>query len=351
MHITIFEEKDFIRWCQDGIQDHKEAILKRACSFLLCSSSTRKDIKGFSNGEDILFNNLDLIEISYEETDVDSKIFNTCLADKCLTILYDDFSIQDICLSNNINYSNVEVFFNKLSNFITDASIIEWKLHRGLSIPCVKVENPKFGEPCFFPVSYYLLDLILVLETLTGKAVKFSFDETNYACVTKENILCYFSSERLETEYVIAEQLIEIYLSIKGFKEVDKMYFTDMKNWSYDDETLALAMHILVQNKYTSIMISDLYPIYKNPMLYSLMNFRSSEDYMSAVCKYLCSYSKKNKLCSHCTGIDDIFNQEGSCPLYKDDSIMDRFFLLSEIATPEQQEKVVKELIDSFLLV
>lgn len=349
MHITIFEEKDFIRWCQKDIQEHKEAILKRACSFLLCSITSRKDMKGFSDGEDILFSNLDLIEINYEVAD-DNKIFNTCLADKCLTILYDDIAINDICSSKNISYHLVEIFFNKLSNFVTDSAIIEWKLFRGLSIPCVKVENPKFGEPCFFPVSYYLLDLILVLETLTGKRVKFSPNETAYATITKDDIVCYFSSDRLETEYLIAEQLIKVYLSIKGFKDVDKYYFTDMKNWLYDEETLNMAMHILLQNKYTGIMISDLYPIYTNPMIYSLMNFRSSEEYMSAVCRYLCSYSKKYKLCSHCSGIDDIFNQEGTCPLYKDDSIMDRFFLLSEIATPEQHDLAVKELVDSFLL-
>ena len=350
MHITIFEEKDFIDWCKNNkINEYKESIFKRACNYLLCISTSRKSIKGFSDGQDIIFNNLDLIDISYEVADADDKIYNTCLGDKCLTILYDDLAVKAICEENNISYNIIEKFLNNLSNYITDASIIEWKLYRNLPVSCVKVENSKFGEPTLFPVSYFLLELIALIEMLTRKRVKFTPEKSVYASITKENISCYFSPNRLETEYLIAEQLLYVYLSIKGFKSIDKNYFMDMKNWAYNTETLIIALHIIIQNKYINLIISEKYPIYSNPSIYSLMNFRNSEEYMTAVCGYLCSYSKKNKLCNHCAGLDDIFNQEGTCPLYKDNSIMDRFFLLSELITPEQHDAAVNELLNSFL--
>lgn len=349
MHITIFEEKDFIDWCKDGINDHKESILKRAFNYLLSISTTRKAVKGFTDGEDLIFNNLDLIDISYDVLEGEDRIYNTCLGDKCLTILYDDFAINDICKEKGINISVMEKFMNNLSNYITDSSIMEWKLHRGLPVSCVKVENSKFGEPTFFPVSYLLFDLIHLIERATLKRIKFTPDKSDYASITKENIICYFSPNRLETEYIIAEQLMYVYLNISGFEIVDKNHFMNMANWVYDTDALKTAFYIVVQNKFINLTIAEEYPIYSNPTLYSLMNFRNSEEYMSAVCRYICSYSKKNKLCSNCSGLDDIFNQEGTCPLYKDNSIMDRFFYLDEINTPEKQEKAVNEFLTNFL--
>lgn len=350
MHITIFEEKDFTRWCQNDIENHKESIIRRACTMLLSTSNKRRDINTYSVGESILFDNLDNIKICYEVSDDCSKTYNTSLADRCLTISYEESKIKDACFESNVSYSNVEYFFNKLFNFITDAAIVEWKLLKGLSMPCIKVENSIMGDPAFFPVSYHVSDLILVIESLTGKRVKFTCDETDYAKVTKENIICYFSTERLESEYIISEQLLQIYLKVKGFFDVDKFYFTDMQKWKYDEETLNMAVHIVLQNKFISLLILEEYPIYKSSTIFSWLNFKESEDYMSAVCRYLCSYSKKHKLCSHCSGLDDIFNNEWNCPLYKDDSILDKYLTLEDLSTPEKHNILAEELINTFII-
>lgn len=348
MHITIFEEKDFVQWCEENINEHKQSILKRACGLLLSTTNNRKDLKSYSIGETILFDNLDSININYEFTDDNSQIFNTCLANKCLTFSYDITYISEVCANKGINKRHIEFFFNNLSNFVTDSVIVEWKFQRSLTLSCIKVENAKLDKQGFFPVSYYLLDLILVIERMTGKIIKFTSDTTSRLTITKENIICYFSTDRLESEYLICEQLLSIYFRDKGFFEIDNSYFIDMQNWKYDDDTIKKAMHVILQNKLKSLMISELYPIYYSTMIYSLMNFRSSEEYMSSICRYLCSYSKKNKLCSHCSGLDDIFNKEGGCPLYKEASVLDRFFTLDELSTPEKHDELVLELINSF---
>lgn len=350
MHITIFEEKDFNLWCQNDIENHKESIIRRACTMLLSTTNKRRDINTYSVGESILFDNLDNIKLCYEVSDDYSKTYNTALANKCLTISYDEAQIKDACLVANVNYSNVEYFFNKLFNFVTDASIMEWKLLRGLPISCIKVESLIMSDPAFFPVSYYMSDLILVIESLTGKKVKFTCEQTDYAKITKDNIICYFSIERLESEFIISEQLLQIYLQVKGFYNVDKYYFSDMHNWKYDEETLKMAVHIILQNKFSTLLTIVEYPIYTNSAIYNWLNFKESEDYMSAVCKYLCSYAKKHKLCRHCSGFDDIFNNEYNCPLYKDDSILDRYLNLDDLSTPAKHNMLVDELIDVFVI-
>lgn len=350
MHITIFEEKDFIRWCNNDLESYKESIIRRACSLLLSTTNKRKNINIYSIGETILFDNLDNIELNLDISEDFSKYYNTVLVDKCITVSYNEELIKSACINSDVSFDNVEYFLNKLFNFITDATIIEWKLFRGLPLPCIKVESSIMEEPGFFPVSYYTSDFIFVIESLTGKRIKFTTDDTVYANVTKENIICYFTTERLESEYIICEQLAEIYLQIKGFETVDKMYFTQMKKWKYNESTLNLAMHIILQNKFINLLISDEYPIYNNSALYSWLNFKESECYMSNVLEYLCSYSKKNKLCKHCSGLDDFSCMGDDCPLYKEDSVLDKHFTLEELSTPKKHSVIVDELIENFIL-
>lgn len=348
MHITIFEEKDFTRWCQEEANDHKESIFRRACIMLLSMTTDKSLVRHYGVGEPVLFDNLNRVEVNCEFATDSSSMFNTCLIDKCFSILYDDIYFNDYCKENRIDVETVKFFFDKLSNYVTDAVIVEWKLQKGIQLSFIKVENPDFGDPSFFPVSYHLSDLILVVERLTGKIVKFTPYETLAHTISKEEIWCYFCPDRLESEYLICEQLLREYLKCKNFMAVDKTYFNHMNNWKYDEEHLKLAINIIVQNRFINLLISQQYPIYTNHMIYSLVNFKISENYMNCVCRFLCGYSKASKFCRHCSGIDEVFSQEGECPLYKDESIMDRFFYLDELMTPEQHIDIVNELIEKF---
>ena len=350
MHITIFEEKDFKQWSVDKLQDHKESILKRACSLLACSINGRKEIKGFSEIEEILLSNLDSVKMIFETEENELKMYNTCLVDTYFSIEYTNELINAINESGSINSKIVKVFFSKISNFITDATIMEWKLFRKLPPSFVKVESQRLDEPAFFPVSYYLNDLIFFIESLTGKRVRFTNKKASHPVITKEDIICYFDFNRITTDYIIAEQLIEVYLYIKDFRTVDKFYFMNEKNWVFSEEELADAMHVVLQNRFTNLMISELYPVYKEQILHEQINFERCKDYMSATCKYFCAYSRKNSLCKDCSGVAEFVTHKQECPLYRDNSVLDKVFTLDELSNPYKQNTLAEELLKDFKL-
>lgn len=349
MLISVFEAKGFKNWCSNDINKVKQSIFSRAHKLLMSTVLSRKKTKVYLEGKDFFDKHLDTIEFSYKSTDLDEKIFNTSLADQCLNIIYDKDKLDTICYNELQKIPRLIEYIDDLSMFIIDSAIVEWKMDKSLPLRLLKVDNPYNEFKGFFPISENLYDLIRVIQSLTEKTIVFKPQYKTSPSINRKTIECYFSDDRLVSEYLIEQQLFEVYMYIKNYPVIDKSFFADMSNWKYDKDTLEKAVLIILQNKFTNLLSSEVYPIFINPKIYRLLNFKCSDEHMGATYRYLCAFFKKNRLCFNCSGIEDIFDHGDACPLYSNESIVGKFFTLDELATPEKQIECCRKYIEDIL--
>lgn len=348
MLITLFEEQGFSNWCEQSLETFKYTIMDRSYDLLLSVTDNRRNIKNYELYKELLFNNLDLISFHYETVKDNEIVFNTCLTDKCITLVYDEIILKDFCKELNMKYETLKFFLNNISTYVTDSVIIQWKINNHLPMKTAKVKNRKIEHNGFFPISYNTYDFIDLIQKLCLKQVKFTPEYISTPVIKKDSIVCYFSPDRLETEYLIQQQLFEVYLYSMDFPYVSKCYFNDKRNWVYTEEALEKALNIILQNQFSILFLYKHYPIFENSTIYDLLNFKSRDCNIATVLEFLCSYARQNSLCSHCSGFEDIFGCEESCILFKDEGISNKRYELKDIDTLEKQKIIVENIKKNF---
>lgn len=349
MIISIFEERDFISWCKNDIELSKKIIFNRAHILLMSVTLSNKKSKEYTKVKDFINNHLDTIELEHEITNNNKTGFNCCLFKQCINIIYDKPRLLHSARQEGLSTEILKSYMKELSNFITDSVITEWKMIRNLTFNFVKVSYPRSENRGFFPVSSNLKDLIKVIEKLSKKKVIFTPEKRISAEITKTSIICYFSTNRLDSEYIIQQQLIELYLHFKGYHPIKKTYFTDETTWVLNEENLRDAILLIIQNKFSHLLASEVYPVFNECILYNLLNLKYNEKYITSAIKYICEFNKQNKSCVNCKGIEDIFTTEHECPLYSNSSILTKEFSLNELSSLIQQQKLCDKFLSDIL--
>lgn len=344
MIITIFEERDFIDWCKKDIDNHKESIIERAYMLLNSNTLSQSKLKRNKTLQEIVLNNLDIININFQEVEEDKHIFNSCLVYRCTTIVYDEKEFHKKCESNKIQLPVFKEYLNKLSNYITDAAIVEWKLYRKLPFNSIKVAYPRSEHAGFFPISSNLNDLIYSIQVLSGKEIVFTPENIPRAIIGKNTITCYFTSDRLQSEYVIQQQLFDVYLHYKGYPDVDNYYFIEKQEWTYTKEELKKAINILIRNKMKNLLSTKVYPIFTDDNIYDLINFTFCEAYIYSICSYLCAYCRNNNICTSTETIEDECFETENCALYKENGLIHKIITLEDVSDEKKYTELINRL-------
>lgn len=352
MIISIFEKNEFHNWCKNNINEHKKSILLRATNLLISVMNNKRTIKRLAVGEIILFENLDCIEIFFNKFEEDSTtIYNTCLVDRCVSFIYDELKLEEICKEQGIKFKDVQDFLQALSKYVTDAAIVEWKMLNRFSLHSVPIISARASATGFFPISYELKELISIVERKVGKKIEFAPGSKSNAIINKKTICCFFDvDDRVQSEYKLAYQLLEIYLYYNKFELVNKECFIDEDNWDISIESFKKALNIILQNKLINMLIDEQYNIYNNSSLCNMLNFKCNEDYVSSTFQYLCYYFTKTNNCPGCKSMTDLIEDKSTCPIVNKLLFSEMEFNIEQLDSSQKHDSIIHDIINSLNL-
>lgn len=343
--ITIFENANFKKWIKNNVDIFKKEIFKNAFNMMLSITSKNRLIDTYKQYEEILFENLNIFTLSLSEiSNNNSSYYKTVLADSGIFINFSEEELNAVLDKyKNINKHTFSEFINKLANYTTDASIVQWKIAKDMSFNTICIENKKNNIKGFFPIAYDTYKIIKKMEDITSKKVIFSTEKSS-TFVKKDFIQCTFGEDRLFGEYFIQSQLFDVYLYWSGFEKIDKYYFNNKINWTYTPDNLKKCLYIIIQTLYKREVLHKNYKLYNEDFMYTIINSIAEEEYLNRTKVFLCEYLRNKKvcLCEHVLAT----NENNTCSIIDVDGFIIREIYSSDLSTPELQSETVNNILD-----